>query len=502
MQDRNACLSTHRLKAVDRLPGRRLGAHKLEKLVGTGVFGTVFYAQHEDLHQARAVKVLSPQLALDPSYVQRFQREARLAAQLRHPNIVQIYDVAEDNGFYFIAMEWIEGVSLAELLQSVGAFPVLRACGLLGQLAAALDYAHADGVVHRDLKPANVIVGTDEHLTLVDFGLARALDGSPQGWSIGMGTPEYMAPETTLRAAHEERSSDLYALGVVAFELLTGVTPFHSMALPQLMRALVEEAPPSPHALQPTLPPGIDAILLRQLAKQPSQRYPTAASFVAALAAVDGAALASPGGLPGVKRSARWSKQAFANLLAGRRRRSRLASAATVLVLLLGFVVALTFLRSDSPADAAVLQGVIIEGNAGPITPEQTPVVIAAPAPVSIQLAPFLSQPVRRRGETFYSNLIRLNFQGGRILLSGGPAPTGLFAIDDGVSLVVTRPNGTTSTWTYNFNTSCNDIVPLSPVDLTDRFLAGANTVALTLSDICGINEGTSGPILLTNLKS
>src|SRR5438093_9345448 len=160
---------------MDRLAGRVLGPYELEELLGSGGFGAVYRALHRRLGHARAVKVLLAHTALDENLIRRFEREANLVAGLRHPNIVQIHDIAEADGVHYIAMELVEGRSLRQLLQTEGPLPLTRALGLLDQLANALDYAHARGVIHRDLKPANVMVGSDDRVTLLDFGLARAL---------------------------------------------------------------------------------------------------------------------------------------------------------------------------------------------------------------------------------------------------------------------------------------------------------------------------------------
>jgi DNA-binding CsgD family transcriptional regulator len=269
---------------MDRLEGRTLGPYELEGLLGSGGFGAVYRATHRRMRVVRAVKILPPTIAeLDPEFIRRLDREANLAAQLRHANIVQVHDVAEADGLHYIAMELVEGRSLRALLAAEGPLPLERARGLLGQLANALDYAHAKGVLHRDLKPANIIVGPDDHVTLLDFGLARAVEGLRlTASSRVLGTPEYMAPEA-IEGAGDGPGADLYALGVLAYETLTGHVPFSGPSSLPVLNAHVHTPPPPPRASQPGLPERAEAGLLRQLAKDPSQRYATAKDFVAAL---------------------------------------------------------------------------------------------------------------------------------------------------------------------------------------------------------------------------
>ena len=256
--------------------------------------GTVYGAVHRRLRQQRAVKVLPGTLAADPTFIQRFEREARLAAELRHPNIVVVHDVDDDQGTYYIAMELLEGRSLRDLIRDEAPIPVERALHLLDQLASALDFAHGRGVVHRDVKPANIFVSSThsgngppgaertDHLTLVDFGIARAADGTVLTGTGVIGTPEYMAPEM-LRGEGAGGAADLYALGIVAYELLAGRAPFSGTNTPAVMYAHVHTPPPPLRSIRPELPPSIEAVISRQLAKRPEARYRSAREFVGAL---------------------------------------------------------------------------------------------------------------------------------------------------------------------------------------------------------------------------
>src|SRR5687767_9525666 len=185
--------------------------------------GVVYRARHRDLQAFRAIKLLPPHLAADESFVGRFKREAITAAGLRHPNIVLIYDVGQQDDYHYIVMDHVEGRPLREVIHDDKPIPIGRAIRLLRPLAEALDFAHQNGFIHRDVKPTNVIVGKDDHVTLLDFGIARAIESAQQFTREGLivGTPEYMAPEV-VTGGTPGASADLYALGVVAFEVLTG----------------------------------------------------------------------------------------------------------------------------------------------------------------------------------------------------------------------------------------------------------------------------------------
>ena len=249
--------------------------------------GTVYRAIHRRLNRPRAVKVLPSNLADDPTFIARFEREARLAAGLEHPNIVRVYDVGDQDGAYYIAMELLSGRSLRRVLRDDRPLTVERVLALLRQLAAALDFAHGQGVVHRDVKPDNATVDAHDHLTLVDFGLARAADGTSLTRNNVMGTVEYMAPEVLLEqpAGPHGESGDLYALGITAYELLVGRMPFTGTISAKIIHDQLHTPPPSPRALNPSLPQAAEAVILRQLSKRPSERYVTAGAFVDALTA-------------------------------------------------------------------------------------------------------------------------------------------------------------------------------------------------------------------------
>jgi len=264
------------------LSGRRLGPYELTRKLGQGGMGAVYEGIHQVLQVPRAVKVLLPS-EVDEGVIDRFTREGQISASLRHPNIVQIFDVADQDDMHYLVMELIDGLSLLQLLRATGALPLERAVVLLRQVADALDYAHARGVVHRDIKPSNVIVAPDDKVTLIDFGIARALDESRlTRVGVVVGTFEYMAPEVVTEGGGSP-GADRYALGIVAYQMLTGRVPFTGESAHSIMYRQVHDPPPPPTRFRPDLPGAAEDALLRQLAKSPDERFPSSQAFVDAL---------------------------------------------------------------------------------------------------------------------------------------------------------------------------------------------------------------------------
>lgn len=273
-----------------------IGKYDILAEIGRGGFGAVYRVRNRDLEREEALKVLGQHRQWDPTFVRRFQREARAAARLRHPHIVTIYEVGEVEGMHFISMEFLPGRTLAKLLADEGALPPVRVAAIIAQVAEALDYAHAQGLIHRDVKPANVIIGADDHATLTDFGLVKAADGSelsadvfssgagPTSAATAMGTPEYMAPEVAEpNAPAVDYRADLYSLGVVAYQALTGRVPFTAPTPVGVLRAHLDLAPPPLTQWKADLPPVISQVVLRAIAKNPADRHPSAGGFAAAL---------------------------------------------------------------------------------------------------------------------------------------------------------------------------------------------------------------------------
>ncbi len=266
--------------------GQKLGIYYLQRLIAKGGMGAVYLAVDPTLRRQVAIKVLAPELAADPDYVARFQREATSLARIRHPNLVHIYAVGEDGNRHFIAMEYLKGLSVADILRQRGPLPHPTAIRILGQVLAALDKVHAAGIVHRDLKPANIMIDEDQRAILTDFGLAKPRhDHTVTTGGTLIGTPEYMAPELA-EGQEADFRTDIYALGVILFELVTGRVPFQSASAFATLRQHVERPTPSARAITPALPPQLDATVARAMAKRPDDRYPTVRAFAADLLAV------------------------------------------------------------------------------------------------------------------------------------------------------------------------------------------------------------------------
>jgi eukaryotic-like serine/threonine-protein kinase len=268
---------------------KRIGKYEVLEELGRGGFATVYKARDTRLNRIVALKVLHPYRSAEPGFVERFRREAEVAANLDHPNIVAVYEADEADGQLYLAMKYVPGRTLRQILEADGSFKAEDALPILEQIAGALDYAHAQGIVHRDIKPSNIIVDntTDgSRATVLDFGLVKALEGSTELTRAGtlLGSPEYMAPEQAdPNRAHEiSPATDRYALGIVAYQMLTGRVPFPGDTSATL-NAHLNLKPPDPHALRAEVSPQTAAVLLKMLAKAPAERYASAREFVANL---------------------------------------------------------------------------------------------------------------------------------------------------------------------------------------------------------------------------
>jgi Protein kinase domain len=283
-------------RTVSRDPavGTVLGGCRIDAVLGRGGMAVVYRAEQLALGRRVALKVLSGALSHDPSFRARFQQEARLAASLDHRNVVPVYEAGEDRGHLYLVMRHIDGTDLRSLLQRAGALPPPRAARIVQQVAAALDAAHAKGLVHRDVKPANVMVctesGGEDQVYLSDFGLTKPVDATVGLTRTGewIGTPDYAAPEQ-IEGRRVDARTDVYGLGCVLFEALTGAGPYPRDTPMAKLWAHVNAPPPSVTATDRTVPPAFDAIVARALAKDPADRYASAGGLGrAAVAAAEG----------------------------------------------------------------------------------------------------------------------------------------------------------------------------------------------------------------------
>ncbi|GAB3192352.1 hypothetical protein GCM10027261_04870 [Geodermatophilus arenarius] len=264
---------------------RRLGPYELEQLLGSGSMGEVYLARDSRHHDRRvAVKLLPESLSADREFMVRFEREARITAQLSEPHVIPVHSYGVIEGRPYIEMRLVQGSDLHRLLSRSGPLPPGRAVSLVAQAAAALDAAHAEGLVHRDVKPSNMVVTPQDFLYVVDFGIARASGTSNTaltGTGVAIGTLQYMAPERFLGQDLDART-DLYSLTCVLVECLTGAPPFRGEELPALLYAHISLDPPQLSRFVPGIPAQLDDVVARGMAKDPADRFPTAGELVAA----------------------------------------------------------------------------------------------------------------------------------------------------------------------------------------------------------------------------
>jgi predicted Ser/Thr protein kinase/streptogramin lyase len=262
--------------------GTEIAGYRIEGLIGRGGMSVVYLAEHVRLGRKVALKLLSPDLAENEKFRERFLRESQIAASIDHPNIVPIYDADEADGALFIAMRYVEGTDLKELIRSQGPLEPTRTVSLVTQIASALDAAHAHGLVHRDVKPGNVLVTREDHVYVSDFGLTKralSVSGLTKTGQL-VGTIDYVAPEQ-IKGDPVDGRADVYSLGCLAYECLTAEVPYERDLEVAVLWAHVQEAPPKPSTAHPELPGGLDDVIAKAMAKHPDDRYATAGEFAA-----------------------------------------------------------------------------------------------------------------------------------------------------------------------------------------------------------------------------
>src|SRR6266542_7146960 len=269
---------------VDVRAGTELAGYRIEAVIGRGGMGVVYVAEHLRLKRKAALKVLAPELASDERFRERFLVEAELAASLDHPNIVTVFDAGEADGLLYIAMRLVEGTDLHTVIERERPLALDRTASIIAQVASALDAAHAKGLIHRDVKPANVLIGGTSHAYLTAFGLTTRPDQTTGLTKTGqfMGSVDYAAPEQFEGKPLDART-DVYSLACVAFECLTGKVPYPRDQEAAVMYAHLRDAPPRPSASRPDLPPAVDGVISRGMAKRPEDRYRRAGGLAAAL---------------------------------------------------------------------------------------------------------------------------------------------------------------------------------------------------------------------------
>ena len=263
---------------------KMLGKYQIEKKIGAGGMGTVYLARDTQLKRVVALKVLPRDKAQNPTLVKRFKAEAQAAAQLRHDNIVAVYDTGEADGYLFIAMEYVEGQDLFEMVQRRGVTPVKRSIEIIKQVAAALQHAYEQNIVHRDIKPSNLLIARNGNVKLTDLGLARSVDDTLEtnitraGTTVG--TVDYMSPEQARNSKLADIRSDIYSLGCTWYQMLTGDPPYPEGSVTNKLQAHAIKPIPDPRDKNPNIPEGLIAVLQRMMAKKPEDRYQTPAELI------------------------------------------------------------------------------------------------------------------------------------------------------------------------------------------------------------------------------
>jgi eukaryotic-like serine/threonine-protein kinase len=357
------------------------GRYQIVKELGKGNMGVVYQAHDPQIDRSVALKVLRPDRVVSEAFVTRFVKEARAIGRLSHPHIVTVYDVGEDHGTIYIAMEYLQGEPFNDVIHS-GRLSVAQSVDIARQIAEALDYAHAKGIVHRDIKPSNIILDAQNRVKLTDFGIARIEDAAAAGQTQAgeiLGTPIYMSPEQVMGQSVDGRS-DLYSLGVIVYEMVSGRRPFTGNNIAALFRAITQDTPESPADIDPFVPKKLSDAIMRSLAKQPENRFQTGREMAAALGAL----------------SAVLAQEAKPARRPTRRKGTVIAAAIFVLILFsLGGYWMLNFRQSsESLSGSQVTIAVPVEGTTTVEPADAQPIVqpVAEPALLSISSEPPAAQ--------------------------------------------------------------------------------------------------------------
>jgi len=280
-------------------PGENVGAYRVVEQLGSGGMATVYKAYHAALDRYVALKVMHPAFKGDANFLARFQREARVVAKLEHPNIVPVYDFSEHKGSPYLVMRFVEGETLKARLEQ-GQLSLPEILDVIRPMGEALNYAHEQGVLHRDIKPSNVILSDDGRVFLTDFGLARIVQAGESSLTRDamVGTPYYISPEQAIGKSELDARTDIYSFGVVLYELFTGRVPFQSDTPFAVIHDHIYTPLPLPTSVNPNLPPALETMLLKALAKEPDDRYASALELVTAVEQVVTGVVAIPPARP------------------------------------------------------------------------------------------------------------------------------------------------------------------------------------------------------------
>ncbi len=259
--------------------GKEIGPYRIHRLIGKGGMGVVYQGVHTKLDQRVAIKVMTSEYAREEGMRERFVQEAKLQAQLSHPNVVNIFNYLEDESDIFLVMEFVPGRTLEQMLQAGGAISLPETLHIMDGVLSALEFMHGRGIVHRDIKPANIIITESGQVKVTDFGIAKAVgEKGMTRTGTALGTVWYMSPER-IRGEPIGHASDIYALGITLYQMVTGQVPFPSDSEYEVMRAHIEEPPPPPTGINADIPQALSDIILKALAKKPQDRFPSAEVF-------------------------------------------------------------------------------------------------------------------------------------------------------------------------------------------------------------------------------